>query len=56
MGLSVSCVGTGQQWTAAGTGALGAADSGMAQSLLEEGTINPTIERPELIKDWEIDY
>ena len=27
--LSVSCGGTGQQWTAAGTGALGAADLGM---------------------------
>ena len=28
--LSVSCGGTGQQWTAAGTGALGEADLGMA--------------------------
>ena len=28
--LSMSCGGTGQQWTAAGTGALGAADLGMA--------------------------
>ena len=28
--LSVSCRGTGQQWTAAGAGALGAADLGMA--------------------------
>ena len=28
--LSVSCGGTGQQWTAAGAGALGAADLGMA--------------------------
>ena len=28
--LSVSCGGLGQQWTAAGTGALGAADLGMA--------------------------
>ena len=28
--LSISCGGTGQQWTAAGTGALGAADLGMA--------------------------
>ena len=28
--LSVSCGGTGQQWTAAGAGARGAADLGMA--------------------------
>ena len=28
--LSVSCGGTGQQWTATGAGALGAADLGMA--------------------------
>ena len=28
--LSVSCKGAGQQWTAAGAGALGAADLGMA--------------------------
>ena len=28
--LSVSCGGMGQQWTAAGAGALGAADLGMA--------------------------
>ena len=28
--LSVSCRGSGQQWTAAGTGALGAADLDMA--------------------------
>ena len=28
--LSVSCRGTGQQWTAAGAGALGAVDLGMA--------------------------
>ena len=28
--LSVSCGGTGQQWTAAEAGALGAADLGMA--------------------------
>ena len=28
--VSVSCGGPGQQWTAAGTGALGAADLGMA--------------------------
>ena len=28
--LSVSCRGTGQQWTAAGVGTLGAVDLGMA--------------------------
>ena len=28
--LSVSCGGTGEQWTATGAGALGAADLGMA--------------------------
>ena len=28
--LSVSCGGTGQQWTATGVGTLGAADLGMA--------------------------
>ena len=42
----------GQQWTATGTGALGAADSGMAYALLEEVAINPTIELPELTQDW----
>ena len=47
--LSISCGGAGQQWTAAGAGALGAADLGVAQALLEEVTINPTIELPELI-------
>ena len=41
--LSVSCRGSGQQWTAAGTGALGAADLGMAEALLEEVTINLTV-------------
>ena len=30
LGLSVSCGSTGQQWTAAGAGALGATDLGMA--------------------------
>ena len=53
--LSVSCGGTGQQWTAAGAGALGAADLGVAEALLEEVTINPTIEPPELTQDWETD-
>ena len=35
--------------------ALGAADLGMAQALLEEVAINPTIELPELTQDQEID-
>ena len=51
--LSVSCEGTGQQWPAAGAGALVAADLGMAYTLLEEVAINPTIEPPELTQDWE---
>ena len=38
----------GQQGTATGTGVLGAADLGMAYTLLEEVAINPTIELPEL--------
>ena len=48
--LSVSCGGTGQQWPAAG--ALGAAHLGMAEALLEEVAIDPTIEPPELTQDW----
>jgi len=47
--------GTGQQWTATRRGALGAAAFVMAQALLEEVTINPAIELPELTQDWEID-
>ena len=39
--LSISC--GGRQWSATGTGALG-----MAEVLLEEVTINATIELPEL--------
>ena len=50
--LSVSCGGTGQQWTAAGAGALDAVDLGMALALLEEVAINHTIELPELMQDW----
>ena len=50
--LSVSCGGTGQQWSAAGTGAPGV---GTAEVLLEEVAINLTIELPELTQDWEID-
>ena len=42
----------GQQWTAAGAGKLGAADLGMAWALLEEVTINPTIQLQELKQDW----
>ena len=49
--LSISCGGTGQQWPATGAGALGAAVLGMALALLEEVTINPTIEPPESIQD-----
>ena len=41
-----SCEGSGQRWPA--TGALGAADLGMACALLEEVAINPTIDAPEL--------
>ena len=40
---------------AAGAGALGAADLGMAKAFLEEVAINPTIELPEITQDWEID-
>ena len=50
--LNISCRGTGQQWTTAGAGALGAADLSMAETLLEEVTIDPTIELPELTQDW----
>ena len=39
--LSISCGSMGQQWTAAGAGALSAADLGMAKALLEEVTITP---------------
>ena len=53
--LSIFCGGVGQQWTATEAGALGAADLGMAFTLLEEVTINPTIELPELTQDWEVD-
>ena len=53
--MSIFCGGTGQQWTATEAGALGAADLGMALTLLEEVTINPTIELPDLTQDWETD-
>ena len=38
----------GQQWTATGTGVLGAENLGIAWALLEEVAINPIIELPEL--------
>ena len=47
--LSISCGGTGQQWTATGTGALDAADLGMAEALLEEVALNLTTELDVLI-------
>ena len=50
--LSVSCGGTGHQWTAAEARALGAVDLCVALGLLEEVAINPTIESPELTQDW----
>ena len=53
--MSVSCGVMGQQWIATGAGALGAANLGMAYALLEEVTINPTIEPLELTHDWETD-
>ena len=49
--LSISFRGTGQQWPAAGAGALGAEDLGMAYALLEEVAINPSTEPPELTQD-----
>ena len=51
--LSVSCGGVGHKEPATGAGALGAADLGMAQALLEEVAINPTIEPLELTQNWE---
>ena len=41
-----------RRWSVAGTEALGAADLGVAKAHLEEVTINPTIEPPELTQDW----
>ena len=49
--LSISCGGMGQQWTATETGALCAADLDMVSALLEEVTINPTIDLLELTQD-----
>ena len=51
--FSISCGGNGQQRTTGGTRALGAADVGTAQALLEEVAIDPTIKPPELTQDWE---
>ena len=45
----------GQHWPATGVGALSAADLGMTKTLLEEVTINPIIELPELTQGWETD-
>ena len=50
--LSVSCGGMCQQWPAAGAGALGAADLGMAFALLEEVAVSPTIDMSELTQYW----
>ena len=50
--VSISCEGTGQQWPAPGTGALGATD---LEALLEEVAIDPATELPELTQDGEID-
>ena len=41
----------GQSWPALEAGALGAADLGMVQALLEQVTVNPTTELPELTQD-----
>ena len=53
--LGVSCGGPGQQWTAAGAEALGAADPGVAQALLEEVTIKPPQSRQNLHRTGETD-
>ena len=50
--LSVSCGGTGHQWTATGAEALGAADLSMTWVRLEKVAINPTTQLPELTQDW----
>ena len=50
--VSVSCRDTGQQWTAAGSGTLDTVDLRMILALLEEVTMNPTTEPPELTQDW----
>lgn len=47
--MSVSCGGKGQWWPAMGTGALAVADlesQCVAQMLLEEVSITPTVETP----------
>ena len=49
--LSVYCKGMGQSWPALEAGALSAADLGMVQALLEQVTVNPTTELPELTQD-----
>ena len=49
---AVSYGGTGHKWPATGAGVLGTPDLDMAYTLLEEVTINPTREPPELTQDW----
>ena len=49
--LSVCCGDMGQQRPAAEAEPLGVGDLGVAYALLEEVTINPPIELPELIQD-----
>ena len=51
LSLSVSCRGMDQHWTAIGAESLGAAVLSMALVLLEEITINPTVEPPELTQN-----
>ena len=48
---SVSCGVLDRQGPAAVAGALGAADLGRRQALLEEVAINPTVQPPELSQD-----
>ena len=49
--LSVSCRGKDWQWPATGAGDLGEVDQVVALAPLEEVTINPKIELPELTQD-----
>ena len=42
-----------QQWNDSGAGVLCVVDLGMAEALLEEVPINPTIEPTELSRVWE---
>ena len=49
--LSTSCKGTGQQGPAPGARPLGGVHLDMEEGLLEEVTINPSTEPPELTQD-----